>query len=293
MDGKLVTKQAYEEKLSEITKKVLNIEKLKETKEEKLVEHNFSKDFLMELPKDGNVVLSLGINPGGGNEYIVEKEKTKDSIFFLENLDKKEEEELSIFSNVYVFNYYKPNYQLFEGIGAKAHWAMEGYLEDNEIEKMISNSKKKKITTNYNKERIIELIRKMQRIEREKDKKEYNKKVYVLFGDLLWYADGNQRNVEIAASTDENLNTDIKEIIELNIKYYKPKLIVITNAKASHWVKEALKEEEKDNNKYEKSDVIFFKGVPIILASMVSGRRPMDEFSKFRLKERIKEYYKE
>ena len=80
--------------------------------------------------------------------------------------------------------------------------------------------------------------------------------------------------------------------MELNIEYYNPKLIVITNAKASRLVEEALENEEENINRKHR-DVLIYKKTPIILGSMVSGRRIMDIFSQERLRDRIEELYEE
>lgn len=298
-------KKYYEEEICKLTRKILNEEELIKIKNiengldrdennpkiKELVECNFAKDFLMEIPKDANNVLVMGINPGGGNKVICRKEKTKNSILFLENLTKEEEKELKIFNGVYVYTYgyHKANYNLFTRINAKAHWAMNGYLENSEIEKMIRNV----VNEPYDnkKQNIINMIRKMQKEEREKTRGKCKKDVYVLFGDLLWYSDGKQKNIEKAINI-ENINEDIKRIMELNIEYHNPKLIVITNAKASHLVEDALKNEKENINRTHR-DVLIYKNTPIILASMVSGKRPMDTFSQERLKERIEELYKE
>ena len=83
---------------------------------------------------------------------------------------------------------------------------------------------------------------------------------------------------------------NIKKIIELNIAYYNPKLIVVTNAFASDLIETAVSNEESNKNKkYE--DVLYYKNVPIILSGMVSGRRIMDTYSRVRLEDRIKEIY--
>ena len=174
-------KKYYENEIRKLTKEILNKEELikiknlekgldensKNSEVIELVEFNFSKDFLMEIPQNANNVLVMGINPGGG------KEKIKDSILFLENLTKEEEKELKIFNGTYIFThgYHKSNYNLFSKIYAKAHWAMDGYLNDNEIEKMIKNVTNKSYDERQN---MINIIRKMQKKEREKTRGKYN-----------------------------------------------------------------------------------------------------------------------
>lgn len=111
------------------------------------------------------------------------------------------------------------------------------------------------------------------------------------FGDLIWYCDGTQENLKKSLRREKSYFYDnIKKIIELNIAYYNPKLIVVTNAFASDLIETAVSNEESNKNKkYE--DVLYYKNVPIILSGMVSGRRIMDTYSRIRLEDRIKEIY--
>ena len=111
------------------------------------------------------------------------------------------------------------------------------------------------------------------------------------FGDLIWYCDGTQENLKKSLRREKSCFYDnIKKIIELNIAYYNPKLIVVTNAFASDLIETAVSNEESNKNKkYE--DVLYYKNVPIILSGMVSGRRIMDTYSRIRLEDRIKEIY--
>lgn len=139
----------------------------------KLVKYNHSKNFLMDIEPNEKVVLAMGINPGGGSEIIKHSEVTKDSIFFIKdkNLDKAEKNSLKIFNKCYVFThgYHKANYEIFRKIDARAHWAKDGYLPEDEIYKMVKNSAK------YNNidfksldiERIKQAVIKMQENERD------------------------------------------------------------------------------------------------------------------------------
>lgn len=280
---KTQTKKDLERELSAID----TDDKIKE-----LVKYNHSKNFLMDIEPNEKVVLAMGINPGGGSEIIKHSEVTKDSIFFIKDEDLKDEEKnsLKIFNNCYVFThgYHKANYQIFKKINAKAHWAKEGYLSADEICKMVKNS------AEYNGidfksseiEKITQVIRRMQKIEGEK-----NDGPYVMFGDLIWYSDGIQANLKKSLRMEKsNFYENIKKIMELNIAYYNPKLIVVTNAFASYLIKKALINEKSNKNRdYE--DVLYHKNVPIILSGMVSGRRSMDTYSRARLEDRIKEIY--
>ncbi|MBP3256140.1 MAG: hypothetical protein J6M60_06635 [Clostridia bacterium] len=326
-------KNNYQEVISDLSRKILNEEKLKEIKEDRreyieknnlkekyneeyefikdeerikeLVDKNFAKDFLMDNPKDGgNVVLVMGMNPGGGNK-IVNSKGTEKKLLFLQYLNEEEEKNIKALGGKIFWPYHKANFKLFEGIKAKAHWEEEGYLTEQDIREMLEFAEKDGINLL---EKKLETIKQM--LERSKTAEKEN--VYVLFSDLIWYCDGNQANIESSVTKnitkeekngkdtkeklelqkkkDENFYEIIRKIIKLHIQYHEPKLIVITNAKASHWVEEALRnEEENENRKYK--DVVYYNGVPIILASMVSGQRAMDTFSQERLKERIEKLY--
>lgn len=313
-------KEEYEKKIIKLTREILDKETLKKVKEERrddllkikdrkpredkelqfiennekieeLVEANFCKEFLMDISPLKKIVLSMGINPGGGAEIVKIPEKTKDTILFTNWLDKEEKSILEILKNYYIFThgYHKNNYDIFEKIDAKAHWALDGYLADNEVLKIINNCKALskldgKQYNNIDEKRIIDVIHKMQKKEREK-----KNGPYVIFWDLIWYSDGNQSNIKRALRYD-NINEIIRKIILLNIDYYKPEMIVVTNAYASDLIIKSLSS-INENKKY--NDVIYIKNTPIILGAMVSGRRPIDKYSLIRLKDRIQEIYKE
>lgn len=252
-----------------------------------LINKNYSEDFLEKCDNTEDIVLVMGINPGGG-KIINEDEKVYSSLLFIrdEYFDNDEKSLFDIFYKKYIYTYHKENFEIFEGIDAKAHWAMDDYLPDSDINTMIKNCCKIHDTdiNGIDTERIISMIRYMQ-----KKEKEMHKGPYVIFGDLLWYCEGNQRNIIRALKYDnENeLYENIKKILAMNMEYYKPKMICITNAKASNLIKDALGENAVYNGY---RDVLIYNNVPIVLSGFVSYGR-LDEFSKIRLEDRIKQVY--
>ena len=148
---------------------------------------------------------------------------------------------------------------------------------------------------------------------------------YIIYGDLFYYADGKQDNIrktinnyinkdternkkndEKKEENQNNLNKKIKEIIDIYIKFYEPKMIVITNAYASDLIKEALKSNSKiideecniknNKEKEEDYDAIEYKNdkneeIPIIFSGMVSGGHALDKYSYIRIQNRIKKIY--
>lgn len=257
-----------------------------DAKIEELIDYNFPDKFLMEHNAKDNIVLAMGINPGGGSKILNRDNETKDSILFTikDDLTENEINALSILNNCYVFTkgYHSENYDLYRKINAKAHWSMNGYLQDDEISKIVKNCEKQNDTVGDFKT-IRDAIRKMQKAEATR-----HDGPYVLFSDLIWYCDGNQSNLRAALKIkDKNFNSNIREIIDLNIEYYNPKMITITNAFASDLVKSAL----SDDKIFEDcEDVIMHNNVPIVLSGMVSNGN-MDKYSKIRLQDRIKYVY--
>ena len=265
----------------------------------KLVDYNHTSNFLMKFDPNEDRVLAMGINPGGGQHFydINEEDFVQSHIYFTYTTNDMTEEEkisLEILDGNYVFkhNYHKSNYELFEKIDARAHWCQEDYFKKDELKKILKNSE---LFTEggytYNEkdlENITSALRKMQQAERNQ-----HKGPYVFFSDLIWYGDGNQSNIKKALEKSFNDNQEkfyesIRETIRLNIEYYKPKIIVITNAYASDLISDALKNSKrKDFIDYKDKD----KETPIIFSGMVSGRRQLDKYSLYRLKDRIKEIY--
>lgn len=251
-------------------------EKIKE-----IVKSNYTKNFLTEIKERKNSVLVIGINPSGGNTQTEFKEKVEAQIYFLpkENLTEEECNKLNVLNNNYVFihGYHSENFKLFDKIKAKPHWSQTGYLSDEEVKKMLVNCK---VDANESAE-IIRIIRKLQVEEQKKDGP------FVFFSDLFWYNCGNQEELKKAIIYKDNFNEEILKMIKLNIEYYKPKLIVVTNAFASNLIENAVNNKNVENH----TSLIYLEKIPILLASMVSGKRSMDNYSKDRLKIQIKTIY--
>lgn len=311
--------QDTEKKISEIIEEVFPIEKMKEQKrirrnflqnkkrnqreEEEykvlenedslmeLVEYNYSKNYLVDLTKrkkDEHIILVMGINPGGGR-IIPENRNIEINQKLLcinnENVKKGSYKEklIKILSEKGIIfqNYHNKNYNLFEGIEGKLFWTLKTKEEWKMIlEKNIKDIEEKK-----------ELLKTFENIYGEEVDKSGP---YIVFGDLFWYADGTQSNIEAVIKDFNGINTKVKELMDIYIEYYNPKIIVITNAYASHLVEEAIPKE----NYYKPSevDVIYYqinnKKIPIVFSGMVSGQRTMDTYSYIRLKNRIENLYK-
>lgn len=242
-----------------------------------------------------NVILNLGINPSEDTDEAcqvksINDEDGEDSILFIkpEFLEEGEKELLNIFNNIYIYTkgYHRAIYDLFENINAKAHWAQKGYLSEDKITEMCKKCNSK--ITEDEVDKIKKAIKAMQT--------EENKRTgpYIVYSDLIWYSCKNQNNLKKVLKNHnkdelQSFYKNIKDIIDIYIAYYnKPKMIVITNAYASDLVKEALKDKAEE---YKEEDNIIYNGVPIIFCGMVSGKHPMDKYSRIRLARTIEKIY--
>lgn len=310
--------------LSEKIDKNINDEELKEQYYNNFCDSKDGKNrnwFLLDEFEENNNILIMGINPGGGT-------KIKDNLYEFYGFDKEcvsennyRKELLDILEDECVWEeYHYQNYNLIED--GKFFWAYKeiskcedkmnetfnkilNYDEEKFLEKEFKKIEKKKNKISKNREKLLNAFNEIYKIEREKDGP------YVIFSDLFCYADGTQDNIKKAIEKKEidreELRKHIRDIVKLYIEYYKPRMIIVTNAYASHLINESI------NKKFNDEEVIEFenkkidndylsindyskkfsgeKKVPIVFSSMVSGQRALDKYSYIRLKNRIKEIY--
>lgn len=330
----------YEEPIRELAKKCLNEDTLKNALSKKIgknidsdevkkqYNNNFcdSKDdryrnwFLLDDFEENNNILIMGINPGGGT-------KIKDNLYEFYGFDKKSLLEnnyrkklLDILEEECVWEeYYYQNYNLIEN--GRFFWAYKeiskckdiinetfnkilNYDEEKLLEKELKKIEEKKNKISNAREKLLNAFNEIYEIERKKDGP------YVIFCDLFCYADGTQDNIKQAIEKIDRkqLREDVREIVRLYIEYYKPQMIIVTNAYASHLINESVNKKFNDGKEFiefEKKEIDndylsindyskMFSGdkkVPIVFSSMVSGQRALDKYSYIRLKNRIKEIY--
>lgn len=265
----------------------LRNEKLLET----LVEYNYSENYLVDVTKrkkNEDIIIVMGINPGGGRMIPENKDiKINQKLLCIDNENVKKgsnkEKLIKILSKEEIIfqNYHNKNYKLFKDINGKLFWTLKPQEEWKKLLEKIIQSQEKK-----------ELIHEFEKIYNEEIEKSGP---YIVFGDLFWYADGTQSNIEEIIKDFNGISIKIKELIDIYIEYYNPKMIVITNAYASNLVESAISKEH-----YYKSsdgDVIYYKKdnkkIPIVFSGMVSGKRAMDNYSYIRLQKKIENLYRE
>lgn len=268
-----------------------------------LVKHNYTKEYLVNLPNAENKILVFGLNPGGG-QTIEEQEiiKPYEKVLCFDNTENSNPKVKELFNilvkrNCIFQNYFYKNFGLFENIDAKLFWNF--YDEDN-IRKIL-----KKVLNNDREDLIDTFITEIY-------EQQQNDKPCIIFGDLFQYADGNQENIRqaineyinkgitkddrsketkeknksIVEENEKKLYGDIKQVFTEYINYYNPKMIVVTNAYASDLIRNAFK--EKEENK-EVNDLKIIKNVPVIFSGMVSGGHALDKYSYLRLQRKIAE----
>lgn len=224
--------------------------------------------------KSRKKIIVMGINPSESNDKK-DFDRDKEYLEYVPDVSENLNKELRK-KNLINIGYFKPNYELFENV------QMTWTLFKRNIEEIKSISEKIGEKDDLSKFNID------------------NKKDLLIFADLIYYHDKQQKNIEKILKETYNkdeqkkLRNNVKNMILEHIEMFAPKLIVVTNAYASNLIYEsfAAKENEKYDLKEEiKDDVIKVKNVPIILSGMVSGQRALDKYSYYRLRKRISEVY--
>ena len=105
----------------------------------------------------------------------------------------------------------------------------------------------------------------------------------LIFSNLFWYCDSNQTNLEaeLVKSKEKDILNYVKEVLNYNIDYYNPKLIVVSNTYASRLIMKALGI-KPDVDKLE------YRNIAIIFSRTVYPQNRIDRISRERLKSQIK-----
>lgn len=276
------------------TKQLLFSNKIKEKYDKLFLGMNYyqclldNKEF-NEKYKKADKILILGLNPGGRNKEKdnIEQRCNNADLFKLlaikECYKKKLNDKKIDFKEKFgIYDYYNQNYKLLERIHANLFW--EYHIQnDNDDNQNVKDYNK--LYNNLHKDSNDNLI----------NDDFYENGPVCIFGDLLQYSEGTQKEVEklINLKKDDKY-TIIKNIIDIFIDYYKPKMIIITNAYASGLVASALNKEKELIEKNATCDYNYNNtNTKLIFSGMVSGRRIIDKYSKYRLMNTINSVWKE
>lgn len=229
--------------------------------------YEVDKKELFELPEniDGldidECVLILGINPSASD---ITRNGIKQNCFIKyipTNSDTKVVESLKKAGYTYD-KYFKRHYELYCDLGFNMLWQNSNYL--NRFNDILTK----------------EQFEFLQGYISEKKK-------YIIFSDLVFVKETKSKEIEQILGQD---NKSIYSLFKMQLEYYKPKQVLVTNASASLFLHEQIKRELQI-----KDDLIYseinYNDVPIIFSSMVSGTRALDRFNYMRLKKDIEKHF--
>lgn len=245
-------KEEIEKEILEKTRKLLP----------NLNDKRFSKEFLIKLSKferpNYDKVMLFGINPGGDGKVL----QNAPDFYFQFFSDNAMCKELKIDDSKYM----RLNSELFDKIEARIFWSEFKY------EYVLENFKR---FSNY--EKYLEKLKNMYNSERIKNGP------LIIFSNLFWYNDSKQKNItdELEKIEEKEILKYVKEYLNYNIDYYKPKLIVVSNTYASRLIMKALKI-KPDVDKLE------YRNISIIFSRTVYPKHRFDGISRERLKSQIK-----
>lgn len=270
-----------------------------------------SRDIFFELPQEipfdviGCNIMVLGLNPSSEDVDSKIKEKIKDSkcdfpskyddlkkckcIFqHLHNktpgLTDKVAEKMAKYHYMYD-KYFKRNFELFSDIKEiepTLIWRNKEYFDKYIKPMKFEDSSVTQFVESLSKENDIFV---------HTGENNNRKKMYILFSDLVFIKNTSAKRIE---DIIENLKEEVTRLFELQIDYYKPQLVVVTNAAASNFLYKIF---EEDTDGYTKSIIYYSKSnakgilekIPIVLSSMVTGQRQLDNYNYLRLKKEIEE----
>lgn len=225
----------------------------------------------------GECVLIFGINPSSSDIDSSEHKKP----VFLQCMDKEEFNDQPKGIRKYAYNtYFSPGYKLFKDFGYNLLWRNNDYLED-----CIKNIKEMK---------DIEDIKEIHK-EYLRSKTLQNDK-YLIFADLVYFKETNSKYMQEALLKYRN---EVFKLFEMQVNYYKPKLILVANAFASKLLLACIQKCEYNHIEPKTCEYIDIEPtkcgkvskVPIVFSAMLSNGNT-DNFSLIRLKREIEELMK-
>lgn len=213
-----------------------------------------SAGFALDDNRDEDCVLIMGINPAGDENDAenAKKEAEKPYLFSLKNSGYPNLTYNAYFGRIYKF----VNEALTEG--GKWSWCNKSR---DQIEKLFSNDPI-----------ILE--------EYDKNKK---KRYTIHVGDIFYYHETNSKKI-IEKINNKDIHSIAFNILKDHIEYLENhkrriKFVYINNATVSNWL---------TNGTYKTFELV--EGVPVFYGGMLSGQRPIDNYSKERLIKEIKAY---
>ena len=116
------------------------------------------------------------------------------------------------------------------------------------------------------------------------EQKKINHSILV-FSELFYQHDKTAKNIEkhLNQFDIKNVRKKVKEIIDLYITYYNPRIIIVTNGYASKLIFSSIQDDVFTLN----TDKIKYKGIDILFSSMLTGQRALDTGSYYRLQREI------
>jgi hypothetical protein len=219
-----------------------------------------------------NNVLVLGLNPSEGGNKRPENGAKYNIFNHIPNKKRSDEESIEVIKEVQDLTYskyFRPYVDYFANLEVPYYplWYNESYLNT-----ILSDSKHSNVLTDK--------VKSHMRIYSKADNKKY-----IIFADLVQYALTDSKPIIQALNDDARANM-VKEFILELIDYLKPKLILSANAAVSHFLCKNLGG-TTDNCTHVK-----YNDTTIFLASMLTGQRAMDVFSRNRLFKEMTDYLK-
>ena len=237
---------------------------------------------LSKIYKEKNIrkILIMGLNPAGDDSSYDKK-----FIGYIPDLPKSYDKLVYKYKNLFNTGYFKTNYNLFSEIipRPKMTWGIDEKVKKELGKELLENCDETFVNN------VIEGI-----LENEEDETPR-----LIFGDLIYYHKTNSQYIKKVVNKQyknntEDLKKNIFKMLDKHIEMFNPSMIIVTNAYASNLIYSFVKKKDFLNGELKGEDVtedmIKYKNIPIIFSGMVS-RGNMDNYSYFRLKNRIKEIY--